>query len=154
MFTRMQQGVAALTAVALVATAMPLQASAASAKGASAQTRIETDASTDFSGKRRARRGNNAAAAAMFGMVAGTIATIAINEQRRKRERDYWRYRNGYYGGYAYGPGYYAPQPRYVAPAYRRYRPVHPSTGYYFGGPGSYYGGASSAEPVPPSVHN
>ncbi len=63
-------------------------------------------------------------------MVAGTIATIAVNESRRKRQRDY--YRNGYYGGYQggyYAPqAYYAPQPYYAQPRYapRAYRaPVY-----------------------------
>jgi hypothetical protein len=122
----MQRSVAALTAIALAATAVPLPASAAIARGKTVEAKAATDGSTDFSSRRRVRRGNNAAAAAMFGLVAGTIATIAVNESRRKRERDYWRYRNGYYGG-----SYYGPQPHYYAPraysygppvAYRNYR--------------------------------
>lgn len=142
MWTNMKRSVAALTAIALVATAVPLPASAAPAKRTTATANVLTDGSTDFSSRRVRRGNNNAAAAAMFGMVAGTIATIAVNESRRKRERDAWRYRNGYYGGYQgyYAPqAYYAPQPYYApqrryaprgyqygaqAPAYRGYRPA------------------------------
>ena len=43
------------------------------------------------------RRGNNAAAAvAMFGIVAGTIAGIAAADARRSE----WEARQRYYGGY------------------------------------------------------
>lgn len=153
--TGMKRSVAVLTAAALVATAVPLHASAATTKAKDEvrrETRIEANAATDFSSQRRVRRNNNAAAAAMFGVVAGTIATIAINEQRRKRERNYWRHRNAYYG---YGPGYYAPPQAYYAPQPRYYAPqpryVAPSRHYpqgrYFGAPGTYYGGAVSAHP-------
>lgn len=120
----MQRGLAVVTAAALVATALPLPASAA-AKGRTAQAatvQVATDGSTDFSA-RRARRGNNAAAAAMFGLVAGTIATIAINDQRRQRERDYWRHRHGYYHGYYHAPAryYHAPPAYYGPPRHHRY---------------------------------
>lgn len=102
------KGIAVVVAAALTASAvMPAAAAPAAKPAQAAQVKAESDA-TDFS-SRRYRRGSNAAGLAMFGLVAGTIATIAINEQRRKRERDYWRYRYGYYGhpGYAYAPRYY-----------------------------------------------
>ena len=50
---------------------------------------------TDFSARRYRHRGNNAAALAMFGIVAGTIAAAAAAD----------RYNDGYYyGGYGGGP--------------------------------------------------
>lgn len=113
------KGIALIVAAALTASAIVPAAAAPVARPAqAAQVKAEGDA-TDFSA-RRYRRGNNAAALAMFGMVAGTIATIAINEQRRKRERDYWRYRYGYYGhpGYAYAPRYYGYPGRYYGYPY------------------------------------
>jgi hypothetical protein len=135
MLTKMQRSVAALTAIALMATAVPLPASAATARGKTVEAKAATDGSTDFSSRRVRRGNNNAAAAAMFGMVAGTIATIAVNESRRKRQRDY--YRNGYYGGYQggyYAPqAYYAPQPYYAQP---RYAP----RAYSYGAPAGYRG--------------
>ena len=131
MWTTAKRSVAAVTALALAATViMPLQASAApAAKPPQFKAR---DSATDFSSARRYRRGGNAAAAAMFGAVAGTIATIAINEQRRKRERDAWRYRYGY-AGYpyaapqAYYGNYYAPAPR----VYHRGNPYMYGTPYH-----------------------
>jgi len=63
----------------------------------------------DFSARKRyVRRGHNngAAALAAFGLIAGTIATIAANERRR----DYYE-RYGYYG-YAPPP---PPPPRYYS---------------------------------------
>jgi hypothetical protein len=102
--------IAALVAAALTASAA-LPATAAPASKPAQMSQVQAAGSndaTDFSA-RRYRRGSNAAGLAMFGAVAGTIATIAINEQRRKRERDYLRYRYGYYGhpGYAYAPQAY-----------------------------------------------
>jgi len=85
-------------------------ASAAKAPGISADPVATT--TTDFSARRRHYRGNNGAAAlAAFGMIAGTIATIAANERRR----DYYERGYGYYG-YAPRP-YYGP--RYRHPGYR-----------------------------------
>ena len=106
--------IAAIVAAVLTASAALPAAAAPAAKPAQATQIKAAGEATDFSA-RRYRRGNNAAAAAMFGAVAGTIATIAINEQRRKRERDYWRYRHSAYGhgAYGYAPGYYAPQAYY-----------------------------------------
>jgi hypothetical protein len=58
---------------------------------------------TDFSARRYRHRGNNAAALAMFGIVAGTIAAAAAAD----RYDDGYYYGGGpYYGGYGYGGGY------------------------------------------------
>ena len=52
-----------------------------------------------------ASRRGNAAALGAFAAVVGTIATIAIAEQRRS---DWESQQRGYYGGYGYpGPGPY-----------------------------------------------
>ncbi len=142
-----KKGIATIVAAALAATAaLPATAAPAAKPAPTAQVKAQGDA-TDFSA-RRYRRGNNAAAAAMFGAVAGTIATIAIAEQRRKRARNYYRY--GYYGP---SYGYYAPQPYYAPQRY--YAPRAYYGGYgghrYFGAPGTQFGGAVSTPVQPPS---
>lgn len=99
-----------------------------SAASAALQTQL-----TDLSAGRKHRRavrghavrrhGGNAAAMAMFGMVAGTIAQIAAADAYRDRGRVVY-YDDGYaYGGYGYyeQPRYYYRQP-YVAPATRHHR--------------------------------
>lgn len=108
MWTTRTKAIAALTAMTMAATAVvPLPAAAAPAAKSTTVKTSASDGSTDFSGARRYRRGGNAAALAMFGAVAGTIATIAVAQERRKARRDYWRARYGY--GYYGHPGYYAP---------------------------------------------
>lgn len=111
--------VSGFLAVAL-AGAMALPALPAAAASATKAPGISTDpvvaTTTDFSARRRHYRGNNGAAAlAAFGMIAGTIATIAANERRR----DYYERGYGYYGGgYGYAPRpYYGP--RFGNPGYR-----------------------------------
>ncbi|HWM49630.1 MAG TPA: hypothetical protein VNR11_22240 [Xanthobacteraceae bacterium] len=68
---------------------------------------------TDISSRRRVHRGGNPAAAiAMFGVVAGTIAAISASRRHR--------YNHGYYYPYGgYGPAYpyYGPRP-YAYPYY------------------------------------
>ena len=90
----------------------PLAASAVQAAG-SRQPQVETAGTLDLSArKRHYRRGNSRAAMQMFGMVLGTIGTIAAAEEAR-------RYRHRYYGHYGYG---YAPPPPYYygyGPYYR-----------------------------------
>ena len=53
-----------------------------------------------------ASRRNNRAAMAMFGTIVGTIATIAIAEQRRRDWEEYNRQR-AYYGYPPVPPPYY-----------------------------------------------
>lgn len=108
--------VAALTG-ALVLGLLPVGGAhaASSAKSQAVKPAAATDTVTDFSARRRHYRGNGGAAAlAAFGMIAGTIATIAANERRR----DYYdRYGYGYYG---YAP---PPPPRpYYGYGHRGYR--------------------------------
>lgn len=109
--------VAALTG-ALVLGLLPVGGAhaASSAKSQVATPAAATDTVTDFSARRRHYRGNGGAAAlAAFGMIAGTIATIAANERRR----DYYdRYGYGYYG-YAPPP---PPRPYYYGYGHRGYR--------------------------------
>ncbi len=58
---------------------------------------LSKSVTTDISARRRYRGNNNAAALAMFGLVAGGIAAMAAND----------RYNDGYYGGGPYyGGGY------------------------------------------------
>jgi uncharacterized membrane protein YidH (DUF202 family) len=60
------------------------------------------------------RRNNNAAAIAAFAAIVGTIATIAIAEERRSRWEDHQRQR-------AYRPQHYGPSPYQNRPYYRPY---------------------------------
>jgi hypothetical protein len=60
------------------------------------------------------RRNNDAAAIAAFAAIIGTIATIAIAEQRRSQWEDYQRSR-------VYTPPYYGPARNYHRPYYRPY---------------------------------
>lgn len=110
----------------------------ASARGDSAMPKAGLNASaapvTDVSAARKYRRavprhyvrrhGGNAAAAAMFGMVAGTIVNIAAAEARRDRARVAYYDNDGYYDDEAEAvyvpPRHYYPVPQpYVAPAVR-----------------------------------
>jgi len=111
MKTTVSRSIAALLAGALVVTSLPaVAAQPAPVKPAVAQmggTSVDAGLTSDFSArKRHVRRGHNngAAALAAFGLIAGTIATIAANERR-----------NDYYDRYGYGNGYgyygYAPPP-------------------------------------------
>jgi hypothetical protein len=116
MRTIVSRSIAGALAGALVLTSLPAEAmQPVTPKSAIAQPTSASDAvTTDFSArKRHVRRGHNngAAALAAFGLIAGTIATIAANERRR----DYYERGYGYYG---YGP---PPPPRgyYYGPRYR-----------------------------------
>jgi hypothetical protein len=81
--------------VALAAAVTLTSFNLSSAQAAPKNTpQMANDVTTDFSA-RRYRRGNDAAALAMFGIVAGTIAAAAAAD----------RYNDGYY--YGGGPYYY-----------------------------------------------
>ena len=103
-------------------------AHAAPVARASAATGVEQASAdgTDFSARRRWRRGGNAAGLAMMGMMVGVIGgAIAAQHRRDSYERAYATpYYGGYsqhYGGYPQGQsygnyqprGYYQPQPQY-----------------------------------------
>ncbi len=60
------------------------------------------------------RYNNNAAAIAAFAAIVGTIATIAIAEERRSRWEEHQRQR-------AYRPPHYGPSPYQHRPYYRPY---------------------------------
>lgn len=61
-----------------------------------------------------AGRRSDAAALAVFGAILGTVATIAIAEQRRQEWEHYQRNR-------AYQPGYYGAPRYFYRPYYRPY---------------------------------
>jgi nicotinic acid phosphoribosyltransferase len=116
MRSTVSRSIAAALAGALVLTSLPAGATQPTAsKPTLTQASPSQDAIvTDFSARRRHARSHNngAAALAAFGLIAGTIATIAANERRQ----DYYERRGyGYYG--------YAPRPRppgyYYGPRYR-----------------------------------
>lgn len=103
---KLRGSIAALVVGALALTSFPL----ASAQAASGKQPQASAATIDLSARKRhyyRRGGDSRAAMAMFGMVAGTIASIAAAEEaRRYRER----YGYGYYGGpppYGYYGGPY-----------------------------------------------
>jgi len=109
------RSIAAVLAGALTLGLLPTGAAqAAGPKSPIVKPAAASDAVTDFSARRRHyHRGHGGAAAlAAFGMIAGTIATIAAEERRR----DYYD-RYGYYG-YAPPP----PPPPYYGYGYRGYR--------------------------------
>lgn len=105
------------------------EASLSKASAANAPRPEVSEHSVDLSARSRRvyrRHHGNAAAAAMFGIVAGTIAQVAINESRRSRYRYYDGY--GYYGGYGYAPvyrSYYYGAPAYYGYGYAPHYRVH-----------------------------
>jgi hypothetical protein len=105
-------GALVLTSLPAGATQSAAQPTPISPKPAITQISADQAIATDFSARKRrhVRRGHNngAAALAAFGLIAGTIATIAANERRRD-----------YYDRYGYG--------------YYRYGPPPPPPGYYYG---------------------
>jgi hypothetical protein len=106
------RSIAALVAGVMLVTALPFTAAqAASPKAKQPQLAPASDTVTDISARRRYRNGGNPAAAlAAFGLIAGTIATIAANDRRR----DYYDRGYGNYGApRAYGYGYGYPQRGY-----------------------------------------
>lgn len=64
--------------------------------------------SLSLSARAHRHHGDSRAALRMFGMVAGTIAGIAAEQERRDYYRDRYRYGYGYPppGYYGYGPYY------------------------------------------------
>jgi len=111
MINPFRSSIAVALAAALTLTALPFGASQANA--ASRKPEAAAAGTLDLSARKRHyhRRGNSRAAMQMFGMVLGTIGTIAAAEEAR-------RYRHSYYGPYGYG---YAPRPYYggYGPYYR-----------------------------------
>lgn len=108
------RAIAAALAGALLLTSLPVAQAASSQKSGPGLTQAAATA-TDISARRR-HRGNSAAALAAFGLIAGTIATIAANQERR----DYYERYGGY--GYGGGYGYYGPPRPYYGYGHRGYR--------------------------------
>jgi hypothetical protein len=123
--SRSARALLAASAVALVMTSFGAQAAPAVARQAAAAPQATVAGDSDFSARKRYRRGN-AAGLAMMGMMIGTVGAVIANQQRREAyERAYAAPRYYAGGGYAHGyygrsHGYVQPQP-YVAPrAYGR----------------------------------
>lgn len=116
---RTRTGVVLLTSVALLATTF--QVHAAAAPSPVAKSELVSADGTDFSARKRHRRGN-AAGVAMMGMMVGAIGGMIAAQQRREAAEE--AYNRAY--GYQYYPyaqprpyvGYH--QPRYHQPRYQQ----------------------------------
>jgi len=99
MRNKFRNSVAAALIGAVTLTSFNLTPAQAASTNAPQATKSAT---TDFSARRYRHRGNSAAALAMFGLVAGSIAAAAAAD----RYDDGCCYGGPYYGGYGYGGGY------------------------------------------------
>jgi hypothetical protein len=111
--------VAALVGALALSALDPGPAQAAPVK----QQQASGPATLDMSARRRHYRhyGSNRAALRAFGLIAGTIASVAAAEAARRDCR--------YYGGCYYDYGYRYGPPRYY---YRHRYYYRPRSGYYF----------------------
>jgi hypothetical protein len=101
------------SAVALVMTSFGAQAAPAAAGRTAAAPQATAAGDSDFSARKRHRRGN-AAGLAMMGMMIGTVGAVIANQQRREAyER---AYAAPYYAGGGYPHGYYGHSHSYVQP--------------------------------------
>jgi hypothetical protein len=132
----------AATAIAIALTSFDLRPAAAAPQGGPAIVKKNAGADEISAARKRRYRGNPAVPLAAFGILAGTIASVAAaNAQREYYERPY--YAPGYYGAPAYGyyGGGYAGPPAYqYAPPVYHSRPVFQHHGYY---------GNAGAQPAP-----
>ena len=118
MGNKFRKSVGTLIVAGMVLTSLNL----GSAQAAPKQPQVQAAGTLDMSARKRhyshnRHRGNDRAAIAAFGMVAGAIAGIAAaQESRRYYRQNYYYdgyydqppaygYRGGYYGGYG-GPGW------------------------------------------------
>jgi len=100
-------GVLLVASFALVATPMGAQAAPLAASSAGKSELVKAGDSTDFSARKRYRRGGNAAGLAMMGMMIGTIGTMIAAQRRRDAYDEAY---NRAYASY-YPHGYAQPQP-------------------------------------------
>jgi hypothetical protein len=107
MIWKTHRAVAVATAAAIALTSVGLSPTVAAASPAKQAQVADNSGSTEFSSRHRryGHRHGNAAALGAFAAIAGTIATIAIAEQRRRE----WRRHHQYYGPYGYPYGAPAP---------------------------------------------
>jgi hypothetical protein len=111
--SRAARAVLMASAVALVMSSFGAQAAPAVARQTTA-AQASAAADSDFSARKRHRRGN-AAGLAMMGMMIGTVGAVIANQQRREAyERSYAAPR--YYNGGGYPHGYYGHSHSYVQP--------------------------------------
>lgn len=111
----------ALAAMAVTMVNVPVASARTDAAPLATDLNMSSAPITDLSAARKARRAvsrhvvrrhrGDAAAAAMFGMVAGTIAQIAAAEAYRDQARTVYYYDDGY--GYYGNPGVIYARPRY-----------------------------------------
>jgi hypothetical protein len=122
MTTTVKRTLVGALSAALVLTSFsiaPAHAVPAGKKPAAAPAQAADTMPTDISSRRRHYRGTNPAAAlAMFGLVAGTVAAVAASRRHRHHYGVPYAYGvpyGGYYGApYGYGPyGGYGYGPRY-----------------------------------------
>jgi uncharacterized membrane protein YgcG len=101
MRNKIRGSIVAALAAAVTLTSFNLSPAQAASKNT---PQVANAVTTDFSARRYRHRGNNAAALAMFGIVAGSIAAAAAAD----RYDDGYYYGGGpYYGGYGYRHGGY-----------------------------------------------
>jgi hypothetical protein len=121
MSTKTTRTVVGVMAAALALTSLsiePVRAASATPKAPVAAPAKADTTPTDISTRRRHYRGggNPAAALAMFGVVAGSIAAISASRRHRHGYGVYYPY-----GGYGPGYGYYGPRPYYQPYGYGGY---------------------------------
>jgi hypothetical protein len=136
-----------VTAIAIALTSFDLRLAVAAPEGGPAIVNKNAGVDEISAARKRRYRGNPAVPLAAFGILAGTIASIAAANAQREYYDSYYR-APGYYGGPAYGyyGGGYAGPPAYqYAPVYHS-RPVFQHRGYY-GNAGGQQGDA-----LPPPV--
>lgn len=106
-------GVVLLTSAALLATTFQVQAAPAAARAPIAKSEIVSADGTEFSARKRYRRGGNAAGIAMMGMMIGAIGGMVAAQQRREAAQE--AYNRAYaYQAYPYAQRhvrYHQPQP-------------------------------------------
>src|ERR1044072_4618882 len=128
----------AATAIAIALTSFDLRPAAAAPQGGRAIEKKNAGADEISPARKRRYRGNPAVPLAAFGILAGTIASVAAaNAKRKFYERpsaapgSYGAPAYGYYGG-----GYAAPPAYQYAPPVYHSRPVFQHHGYYGDGGG------------------
>ena len=111
----MSRSIAVATAAAISLGAVAVQPVAAAPLKAQVAKGDLTDVSAQWRNRRSNGNANAAVALGAIGLVFGTIAGLAAQDQRRRQYEQY---------GYGYAPYGYAPPPAYYGPppGYRYYR--------------------------------
>jgi hypothetical protein len=116
-------GLAVAAALVLPVAVPPAAQARSAAAPAVSDSKAVAGQATDFSARKKVRRGyrgNAAAGAAMMGLTLGAMGAIIAEQRRRDYYRDHYYYGGGpYYGGHYYGGRpYYGGGPFYTVPHY------------------------------------